>query len=298
MDTNTNPTKLVGSEQFIICIQELLDGYRIADPPTEKKLPIEADVPELLFKLGYGPSGTTLGKAIGDLTLIAFYYLLRVGEYTVKGTRNESKRTVQFKLEDVTFFHRNKMGQLRCLPRDAPLEMLLSAEGACLKLDNQKNGWKGVCVYQQHNGDPLRCPIRALARRVTHIRSNNARPRDYLSSYYINGARKNVTAEDISKHLKLAAGLLNYPTRKGIPVERVDTHSLRGGGANALALSGYSETAIQKMGRWKGATFKEYIREELANYADGMSTAMKTKFNFMNVAGNAFRDITEMVLTM
>ena len=67
---------------------------------------------------------------------------------------------------------------------------------------------------------------------------------------------------------------------------------------NALALSGYSETAIQKMGRWKGATFKEYIREELANYADGMSTAMKTKFNFMNVAGNAFRDITETVLTM
>jgi hypothetical protein len=128
--------------------------------------------------------------------------------------------------------------------------------------------------------------------------SNNARPQDYLSSYYVNGARKDVTAEDISKHLNLAAGLLNYPTHKGIPVERVDTHSLRGGGANALALSGYSETAIQKMGRWKGATFKEYIREELANYADGMSTAMKTKFNFMNVAGNAFRDITETVLTM
>ena len=74
MDTNINPIKLTGSEQFIICIQELLDGYRIADPPTEKKLPIEADVPELLFELGYGPSGTTLGKAVGDLTLIAFYY--------------------------------------------------------------------------------------------------------------------------------------------------------------------------------------------------------------------------------
>ena len=65
-----------------------------------------------------------------------------------------------------------------------------------------------------------------------------------------------------------------------------------------LTLSGYSETAIQKMGQWKGATFKESIREELANYADDMSTAMKAKFNFMNIAGNAFQDITEMVLTM
>ena len=116
MDTNTNPTKIVGSKQFIMCIQELLDGYRISDPPTEKKLPIEVDVPELLFELGNGPSGTTLGKAVDDLTLIAFYYLLRMGKYTVKGTRNESKRTVQFKLEDVTFFHRYNMEQLPCLP--------------------------------------------------------------------------------------------------------------------------------------------------------------------------------------
>ena len=102
----------------------------------------------------------------------------------------------------------------------------------------------------------------------------------------------------MSRHLKLAAGLLNYPTRKGIPIKRVDTHSLRGGGANALALSDFSDTQIQKMGRWCGATFKEYIREELANFLDGMSKAMKTTFNFMNVAGNAFQDITHMVLTM
>ncbi len=106
------------------------------DPPTEKKLPVEADVPELLFDMGYGPNGTTLGQAVGNLSLIAFYYLLRVGEYTVKGSRNESKRTVQFKLEDITFFGRNALGQLWCLPRDAPFDLLLTAEGATLKLDN------------------------------------------------------------------------------------------------------------------------------------------------------------------
>ncbi len=31
---------------------------------------------------------------------------------------------------------------------------------------------------------------------------------------------------------------------------------------------------------------------------DGMSMAMKTKFNFMNVAGNAFQDITDTVLSL
>ena len=29
-----------------------------------------------------------------------------------------------------------------------------------------------------------------------------------------------------------------------------------------------------------------------------MSTAMKTKFNFMHIAGNVFRDITEMIMMM
>jgi hypothetical protein len=32
--------------------------------------------------------------------MIAFYYLLRVGEYTVKGSRNNTKQTVQFKYKE------------------------------------------------------------------------------------------------------------------------------------------------------------------------------------------------------
>jgi hypothetical protein len=48
---------------------------------------------------------------------------------------------------------------------------------------------------------------------------------------------------------------------------------------------------FKKMGRWHGATFKEYIREELACYARGMSRDMKRKFNFVNIAGNAFSEI-------
>jgi hypothetical protein len=93
LDTNTNPTKIMGSKKFLPCLQELLDRYRLEDPPTEKKLPVEVDVPELLFDMGYGPNETTLGQAVGDLSIIAFYYLLRVGEYTVNALgMNPNKR--------------------------------------------------------------------------------------------------------------------------------------------------------------------------------------------------------------
>ena len=64
----------------------MLDGWRKQDPPTMKKLPVEADVPELLSTIGSAPHANELDKAIGDLSLIAFYYLLRVGEYTIKNT--------------------------------------------------------------------------------------------------------------------------------------------------------------------------------------------------------------------
>ncbi len=91
--------------------------------------------------------------------------------------------------------------------------------------------------------------------------------------------------------------MLKYPTTKGIPIQRINTHSLRSGGANALSLVGYSDTQIQKMGRWRGATFKEYIREELACFSANMSTDMQRRFNFVNIAGNAYHDVTsELVL--
>jgi hypothetical protein len=81
----------------------------------------------------------------------------------------------------------------------------------------------------------------------------------------------NVTTENISAAVKQAAAALSYPTYKGIPVNRVDTHSLRIGGACALALSGYLDMHIQKMGRWRGETFKEYVCEELHCFSDGMA---------------------------
>jgi hypothetical protein len=49
---NNNPTKIAGSDKFIPAIQVMIDGYTKADPPTKKMLPVKADVPKLLVKMG------------------------------------------------------------------------------------------------------------------------------------------------------------------------------------------------------------------------------------------------------
>jgi hypothetical protein len=102
-------------------------------------------------------------------------------------------------------------------------------------------------------------------------------------AYYNNrDQHSGITNEDV----------IEYPTAKGIPIDQIDTHSLRSKGASALSLAGYSGIQIQKMGWWRGITFKEYIREELACFLEGMSTSMKKQFNFVNIAGNAFNTTT------
>jgi len=244
-------------------------------------------------KWGAATGASARESATGDLALMAFYFLLRVGEYMIKHACNDSKQTVQFKMEDVTFFRRTSQGHLRQLSRHAQDDVIMEAVGANLKLDNQKNGHKGVCVHHEANGDPTFCPVRALGRRYLHIRQHmtGTWTTPLSACWDENGARGDVTDKDISRSLKLAAQTLDYPATCGIPIQRVDTHSLRGGGANALSLNGYSDTQIQKMGRWTGDSFKEYIRSELAEFSMGMSRAMQKVIGYTVVSGGAFHEL-------
>ncbi len=96
-----------------------------AQSTHNQKLPAEADVPEYIATLSLHGDAMEQHKAVGDMALIASYYLLRIGEYTTKETRPNSKCTIKYKLEDLTFFGYNKRGQLRVIPHDAPADVML-----------------------------------------------------------------------------------------------------------------------------------------------------------------------------
>ncbi len=182
---NTNPNKIVGSDKLLPHPQQMLDGFQKVDPPTSsKQLPVEADVPEFLVQLGLSSEARELDHAIVNLRMMAFYYLLYIGEYTTKGTQNNSKQMEEFKMKDITFFAKDKQGNLCCLSRDASADLIAEADGATMKLDNQKNGWRGVCIYQEANGDPINCPIRALGRKYLHLCENGATKKTIISANF------------------------------------------------------------------------------------------------------------------
>ncbi len=71
-----NPTKVMGSDKLLPRLQQTYHGWKKKDPAMTKQLPVEADVPELLADRGRRALATEQDRAVGDLTLIAFYYLL------------------------------------------------------------------------------------------------------------------------------------------------------------------------------------------------------------------------------
>lgn len=296
-----NPTKCEGSDKFLPRLQEMLDGWRKVDPPTTKMLPVEADVVEQLVQKSLSGCATEKEKAVADLSMIAFYYLLRVGEYTAKGNGQQDTNATQtqpFKMKDIAFFGTNSRGILYRIPANARDFDILNATNATMKLDNQKNGWKGVCVNHENNGDDVLCGVRALARRYLHIRRHTSDASTPLSTFFSGGVKFDVTEQDIREAIKLAAVACDYPGTRGTPINLINTHSLRIGGACALALAGYSDTQIQKMGRWRGATFKEYVRENLSNYAEGMSKAMKKVHGFVNIDTGTYTDVSARCVEM
>ena len=131
-------------------------------------------------------------KVVGNLGLVAMYYLLRVGEYTVKKYKNNTKQTEQFKLRDVMFFKYDKRGRLRRLGKNVKDRLILTAEGFTLKILNQKNGSKNVSILHEGNDKPYMCPGRSLDRRYCCIRRHGGKGA-YLSDYWVDGVRCDVT---------------------------------------------------------------------------------------------------------
>ena len=132
-------------------MQRQIEAYRREDPPPTPQLALPVKVAEEMMSSGCLPKATPIEAATGELGLTAFYYLLRVGEYT-KPTSNlywdgenthevRATRTIQFRLKDITFWRKGKI-----LRR---WKMFHLADEATMKLTNQKNGIKNGVIHHE-----------------------------------------------------------------------------------------------------------------------------------------------------
>lgn len=257
----------------------MLESMRREDPVPIPKLAVPPTVPAWIQEVGL-LSSSPKKQAIGDLAVIAFYYLLRVGEYTIRNPKKPT-RTHQFRVMDVTFWRDGNI-----LPNSSPLKTLLTADEATLRISNQKNGTRGQLIH--HQGFQAKdCPVRALAHRVAHITQHTKDDRTILSTYFdAKGYKHRVTSDQMNKAVKQAIIGLNL-AKTGITPDIVGSHSLRAGGAMAMKLNGIDRDTIRKMGRWSSDTFLMYVHEQIAFLSAGLAKTMSTRVPFRNVAAGA-----------
>ena len=257
-------------------IGQLIEGYRRNDPPPKFQLAVPLTVPAFMHT--YSRSGTMKQRAVGDMALIAFYFLLRVGEYT--STTNKAKKLTQaFRIQDVTLWDNNTILD-HSLPLDA---LLIRCTAATLRISNQKNGKRNQAIH--HEATPCdTCPAKALIRRIKHITTHTSNPNTIISTYFDSAIRpgKLMRATDINSALKAAVLRLDMK-KHGFQVAQISSHSLRAGGAMALHLNNIPTHTIRKMGRWSSDTFLDYIHEQIAVFSAGLSTAMGRNIFFHNI---------------
>ena len=74
-------------------VARLIEGFKREDPPAVPQIAIPVAVVEQCLKRAY-KSTTPFQQAQGDLSVIAFFFLLRVGEYTKPKTGNMKSHSI------------------------------------------------------------------------------------------------------------------------------------------------------------------------------------------------------------
>lgn len=281
LDLRPNPTYQPGAYgTYWAPIRDMIRCYRRDDPKSSPQLAVPVAITEYLLDAHWNQNPhCPHAQATADLTNIAFYYLLRVGEYTKP--RNTKTNTTPIRLKDITF--RTANGRL--IPPTAPLATLLTATEATIRMPNQKNGVKGQCIHQECTGSNY-SPVKSLARRVHHVLAHGG-SLEHSIYHYLHPLRTtwcSINSQHINQTLKdagQAIGLYDL----GYTAGDVSSHSLRAGGAMAMHLNGIDTNTIQKLGRWKSTTFLMYIHEQISAFATGVSLKMSNSIPFRHIAG-------------
>ena len=271
-----DPRRPAGSSgpALVLPFTNILKSYKDRDPVPKPQVALPVNAIILASAARVAPTASPSAKATADLIVMAFFFLLRVGEYT-RPADHVTTRTVQFRVCDIRFWQGQTL-----LPLTSDAATLAGASAVTLTIDNQKNGQRGDTIHQEACHTDF-CPVRSVAARVSAILAQHM-PLTTPLSYVQPGTY--ITAPKVLAAVRAGARLANL-TASGYDLSRVGAHSLRASGAMALWLSGHSAEVIMKMGRWRTQTFLTYIHSQIAALTVGTSRKMACPIAFHNVAG-------------
>ena len=239
-------------------LSRLTTGWDKKDPPPARVKPAPVTFILYLLRLAYASTGTPspAQRALADVICIAFFFLLRPGEYCV------GNDDTAFTLGDTHLYvGSRKLDVSTCSDRE-----LEAASSMRLHFTTQKNQRKGDVIAHGRSRHHLCCPVRAAVCVLQQHRKwfrDSAVPYDDkcpLASYYYRSRRVLLRSCDVTSQLRFAARQSVSVT--GIDPSSISARSLRAGGAMALLCGNVDSDTIMLVGRWHSDAMMRYLHQE------------------------------------
>lgn len=226
-------------------LQRTLKAWKTTDPAPLRVKPIPITVIRHISVLSQtSHAHLPIFCATTDMIIIAFFFLLRPGEYT-------DNNKDPFRLQDVQLF----IGPTRLNLATASTEQLRQARFASLTFTTQKNGVRGEVIGLACSGDPYLCPVKALIRRVLYLRQHSAPPTTPIARVF--QSMSTVTSSLITTYIREA--VVRLGTDLGFLPSDVSARCLRAAGATALLLAQVDPDVIRLIGRWRSDEMLRYL---------------------------------------
>jgi hypothetical protein len=255
-----DPRYIPGTNCIDIRITRQLKSYAKDDSPPMRVKPIPIAVLHTASTIA-GQADDDTSLALLDLLWIAFFFLLRPGEYLQPAADSHPIR-----LQDVRLWcHSAHIDILACDP-----QQLLSATFVSLTFDRQKNGRRGEPIGHGKSGDPVACPVLAVARRIRYLRTQNAPPTTPLCA--MGPSLACLVPDQLTTLLRESVAHISTPL--GISPPDINAKSLRSTGAMALLNQNVDANRIRLLGRWQSDAMFHYLHVQSHDLMSDYSSIM------------------------
>jgi hypothetical protein len=270
--------RLDADGKLAFLLQRQLRGYKSTDPGEKPQVAITGSVLRKYHELAI----STFDKALCELFIGAFYFAMRSCEYVrVSGPR----KTKLLVLKNIRFFKGNTL----ILHSDNSIS---SADCVSITFEFQKQETKNNTITQHRSGDDLLCPVRVWASIVTRIRSyKKSNSLTTVNTFQFPGESKfhTFTGAELLKRLRIATSAIG-PDSLGFTAKEVGLHSARSGAAMAMYLAHVPVFTIMLLGRWSSDAFLRYIRKQVKEFSNGISSKMIQLEHFFTIPSSSSED--------
>ena len=157
-------------------LQALYNAWKKTDSPPTRVKPLSLVVLRKAHAESLASASTIRMSPAGDCLLLAYFFLLRPGEYS--GAPQTAVDNL-FRIQDCGVW----IGHRRLDPLQAPDADLLAVTFVTLTFTNQKNGVRGETIGHGRSGNPTLCHVAALVRRLLYLRHVGAVPSTPINAF-------------------------------------------------------------------------------------------------------------------